>query len=69
VALDGTWTWASHNLFEDESAAPAQLRFDSGCRARGKSGLLRTGISALALSRQPKAFSVVSGSGLIVPAL
>jgi HK97 family phage major capsid protein len=56
-------------LFEDESAAPAQLRFDQPLANTLQIRLVAYGYSALASGRQPKAISVVSGTGLIVPAL
>jgi hypothetical protein len=56
-------------LFEDESASPAQLRFDAPLASTLQVRLVAYGYSALASGRQPKAISVVSGTGLIVPAL
>jgi HK97 family phage major capsid protein len=56
-------------LFEDESASPAQLRFDAPLASTLQCRLVAYGYSALASGRQPKAISVVSGTGLIVPAL
>lgn len=56
-------------LFEDESQAPAQLRFDEPLANTLTVRLVAYGYSAFAGGRQPKAISVVSGTGLIVPAL
>jgi HK97 family phage major capsid protein len=56
-------------LMEDSSAAPAQLRFDDVLSGTLGVRLLAYGYSAFAAGRQPKAISVISGTGLIVPAL
>jgi HK97 family phage major capsid protein len=56
-------------LLEDESNAPAQLRFDEPLSNSLGVRLLAYGYSAAALGRQPKAISVVSGTGLILPSL
>ncbi|MFC3980714.1 phage major capsid protein [Streptosporangium algeriense] len=56
-------------LMEDASAAPAQLRFDEPLSNSLGVRLVAYGYSAFASGRQPKAISVVSGTGLIVPAL
>jgi HK97 family phage major capsid protein len=56
-------------LLEDESNAPAQLRFDEPLSASLGVRLLAYGYSAFAGGRQPKAISIVSGTGLILPAL
>ena len=56
-------------LMEDDSAAPAQLRFDDVLSGTLGVRLLAYGYSAFAAGRQPKAISVISGTGLIVPAL
>ncbi|WP_442803326.1 phage major capsid protein [Streptomyces pseudogriseolus] len=56
-------------LMEDESAAPVQLRFDEVLSASLQVRLLAYGYSAFAAGRQPKAVSVIAGTGLIVPAL
>jgi hypothetical protein len=56
-------------LFEDESAASAQLRFDQPLSSTLQIRLVAYGCSAFASGRQPKAISVVSGTGCIVPAL
>ena len=55
-------------LFEDGSA-PAQLRFEDVLSATLQVRLVAYGYSGFAGGRQPKAISVVSGTGLIVPAL
>ncbi|WP_371547970.1 phage major capsid protein [Streptomyces sp. NBC_00554] len=56
-------------LMEDDSAAPVQLRFDDVLSGTLQVRLLAYGYSAFAAGRQPKAISVISGTGLIVPAL
>ncbi|PZG36826.1 phage major capsid protein [Spongiactinospora gelatinilytica] len=56
-------------LMEEGNAAPAQLRFDEPLSASLGVRLVAYGYSAFASGRQPKAVSVVSGTGLIVPAL
>jgi HK97 family phage major capsid protein len=56
-------------LLEDQSNAPAQLRFDEPLSNSLGVRLLAYGYSAFAGGRQPKAISVISGTGLIVPAL
>jgi hypothetical protein len=56
-------------LLEDESNAPAQLRFDEPLSNSLGVRLLAYGYSAFAGGRQPKAISVVSGTGLVLPAL
>lgn len=55
-------------LFED-SAAPAQLRFEKVLSGTLQVRLMAYGYSGFAGGRQPKAISVVSGTGLILPAL
>jgi HK97 family phage major capsid protein len=55
-------------LFED-GAAPAQLRFEDVLSSTLQIRLVAYGYSGFAGGRQPKAISVVSGTGLIVPAL
>ncbi|MFF2331851.1 MULTISPECIES: phage major capsid protein [unclassified Streptomyces] len=56
-------------LMEDNSAAPVQLRFDDVLSGTLQVRLLAYGYSAFAAGRQPKAISVIGGTGLIVPAL
>jgi HK97 family phage major capsid protein len=56
-------------LLEDENNAPAQLRFDEPLSNSLGVRLLAYGYSAFVGGRQPKAISVVSGTGLILPAL
>lgn len=56
-------------LFEDNSGAPAQLRFEDVLSSTLQVRLVAYGYSGFASGRQPKAISVVSGTGLIVPAL
>lgn len=56
-------------LMEDDSAAPVQLRFDDVLSGTLQVRLLAYGYSAFAAGRQPKAISVIGGTGLIVPAL
>jgi hypothetical protein len=56
-------------LLEDASNAPAQLRFDEPLSNSLGVRLLAYGYSAFVGGRQPKAISVVSGTGLILPAL
>lgn len=56
-------------LFEDPTGAPAQLRFDSPLSNSLGIRLVAYGYSAFASGRQPKAISVIGGTGLIVPAL
>jgi HK97 family phage major capsid protein len=56
-------------LFEDGGSAPAQLRFDQPLSSTLQIRLVAYGYSAFASGRQPKAISIVSGTGLIVPAL
>ncbi|MEU8524833.1 phage major capsid protein [Streptomyces sp. NPDC048629] len=56
-------------LMEDDSASPVQLRFDDVLSGTLQVRLLAYGYSAFAAGRQPKAISVISGTGLIVPAL
>ena len=51
-------------LWEDPSLAPAQLRFDEPGSANLTVRLLAYGYSAFTAGRQPKAVSVVSGTGL-----
>jgi HK97 family phage major capsid protein len=55
-------------LFED-GAAPAQLRFEDVLSSTLQIRLVAYGYSGFVGGRQPKAISVVSGTGLIVPAL
>ena len=56
-------------LFEDAGGAPVQLRFEESGSSSLSVGLVVYGYSALAAGRQPKAISVISGTGLITPAL
>lgn len=56
-------------LMEDATQAPAQLRFDSPLSSSLGIRLVAYGYSAFASGRQPAAISVISGTGLIVPAL
>lgn len=56
-------------LMEDNAAAPVQLRFDDVLSGTLQVRLLAYGYSAFAAGRQPKAISVIGGTGLIVPAL
>jgi HK97 family phage major capsid protein len=56
-------------LFEDNGGAPAQLRFEAPAGNSLGIMLVAYGFSAFAAGRQPKAISVVSGTGLITPAL
>jgi HK97 family phage major capsid protein len=56
-------------LFEDDSAAPAQMRFEQPSGNALGIMLVAYGYSAFASGRQPKAISVMAGTGLITPAL
>ncbi|MCA0330028.1 MAG: hypothetical protein LCI03_09010, partial [Actinobacteria bacterium] len=56
-------------LMEETDAGPAQIRFDAPLSSTLGVRLLAYGYSAFASGRQPSAISVVSGTGLIVPAL
>ncbi|WP_146607254.1 hypothetical protein [Spongiactinospora gelatinilytica] len=56
-------------LMGEGNAAPAQLRFDEPLSASLGIRLVSYGYSAFAPGPQPKAISVISGTGLIVPAL
>lgn len=56
-------------LFEDPNASPAQLRFDSVGSSVLAVRLIAYGYSAFTAARQPKAVSVISGTGLITPSL
>lgn len=56
-------------LFEDNGGAPVQLRFDAPLSSSLGVRLLAYGYSAFAGGRQPKAISVVGGTGLILPSL
>lgn len=56
-------------LMEDNAAAPVQLRFDDVLSGTLQVRLLAYGYSAFAAGRQPKAISVIGGTGLVVPAL
>jgi HK97 family phage major capsid protein len=56
-------------LFEDASGAPSQLRFEQPSGQSLGVLLVAYGYSAFAAGRQPKAISVLAGSGLITPAL
>jgi HK97 family phage major capsid protein len=56
-------------LFEDANGAPTQMRFEAPAAQNLQILLVAYGYSAFAAGRQPKAISVVSGTGMIVPAL
>jgi HK97 family phage major capsid protein len=56
-------------ILMEDSAAPAQLRYEQIASANLLIRLLAYGYSAFASARQPKAISVISGTGLITPAL
>ena len=56
-------------LFEDYNGAPVQLRYEQPSAQNLGILLVAYGYSIAALGRQPKAISVVSGTGLITPAL
>jgi HK97 family phage major capsid protein len=60
--------WKDLYLFED-SSAPVQMHFEAPAAQSLGVLLVCYGYSSLAAGRQPKAISVVSGTGLIVPAL
>jgi HK97 family phage major capsid protein len=53
-------------LFEDSSAAPAQLRFDQPLADTLTVRMVSYGYSALVAGRLPSAISVVTGTGLIL---
>jgi HK97 family phage major capsid protein len=61
--------WDDLYLFEDANGAPVQLRFEAPSAQSLGVLLVAYGYSAFAAGRQPKAISVVAGTGLIVPAL
>lgn len=54
-------------IFEDANAAPAQLKFEDVGSATLTVRLLAYGYSAFTFARQPKALSVIGGTGLVVP--
>lgn len=56
-------------LMEDQGGVPFQLRFDDVLSGSLGVRLLAYGYSSFAGGRQPKAISVISGTGLITPAL
>jgi hypothetical protein len=56
-------------LFENDGGAPSQLRFEQPAGNALGVMLVAYGYSALAAGRQPKAISVLAGTGLITPAL
>lgn len=56
-------------LFEDHGGAPTQLKFEEVLSDKLGIRLVAYGYSAFCAGRQPTAISVVSGTGLIVPAL
>lgn len=56
-------------LFEEPNAAPMQMRFDEPLSSSLGVRLLAYGYSAFTAGRQPKGVSVISGTGLITPAL
>jgi HK97 family phage major capsid protein len=56
-------------LYEDGAGAPTQLHFEAPAAQNLGVLLVAYGYSSAALGRQPKAISVVSGTGLITPAL
>jgi HK97 family phage major capsid protein len=58
-------------LFEDNGGAPQQIKFEGGLSTPETLTvrLVAYGYSAFASGRQPKAISVISGTGLIVPTL
>ncbi len=56
-------------LFEDNGGAPVQLRFDAPLSSTLGVRLLAYGYSAFAGGRQPKAISILGGTGLILPSL
>jgi len=56
-------------LFEDANGAPSQLRFEQPAGNALGVMLIAYGYSAFAGGRQPKAISVLAGTGLITPAL
>lgn len=61
--------WDDLVIAEDKSNAPAQLRFDDVGSGSLTVRLVAYGYSAAALGRQPKAISVISGTGLVTPVL
>lgn len=56
-------------LFEENGGVPSQLRFEQPNAQTLGVLLLAFGYSAFAAGRQPKAISVMQGTGLITPAL
>lgn len=56
-------------LFEDNAGAPSQMRFEQPSGNSLGIMLVAYGYSAFAAGRQPKAISVLSGTGLITPSL
>ncbi len=56
-------------LFEDSTGSPHQLRFEQPSGSSLGVMLVAYGYSAFAGGRQPKAISVLTGTGLITPAL
>ena len=56
-------------LFEDANGAPTQLKFEQPAGNALGIMLLAYGYSAFAAGRQPKSISVMTGTGLITPAL
>lgn len=56
-------------LFEQPNGAPVQMKFEESISSTLGVRLLVYGYSALAAGRQPKAISVIAGTGLITPAL
>ena len=56
-------------LFEDAGGAPTQMVFEAPSAQNLGVLLVAYGYTAAALGRQPKAISVVQGTGLIIPAL
>ena len=56
-------------LFEDPNGSPHQLRFEQTPGNTLGVMLIAYGYSALAAGRQPKAISVLAGTGLITPSL
>jgi HK97 family phage major capsid protein len=56
-------------LFEDSSGAPTQLHFEQTSGQTLQILLIAYGYSAFAGGRQPKAISVLAGTGMITPSL